>query len=690
MMALVMMLCAGCGRGAEQYDLALRGRVDGLNKQAFVERYKDPRRALEYGYDALTLMQDSLPQYQDGRLRTWNTLAFDYFMLSCYDSAEHYVQKVEDCRSSSSNIEIEQVIARLLRARIYQRYCRIADCYEILQEVDATRHAKAGRQGDKFLYDYAQMQYYITSVTLNYYYRNGQVQTPEYQLNDITEQRRKENWRCDYAQDLAFNYAMAYCSMVRCDSARQQEVPLANCLYYVADNLHLLSDSATYTVFFMANTMQLMADLFSRPGIRQSVWQLPEIRSSVAHIKELLCNVFAFCPDSSEDYVMALYQESTALFWQTDDPYQRLGSVVDAADYATQVGDTALACTYYSWVLADTALLRDVSPRFNASFYRGLIEVHYTRDPYLIAAWFDEELQALNTITKNEKADFVLRNQLSRSNSQNRWMWLLLGVGTVALSVCLLLVVKLKRRTRALHRETAQLQAAKQKDKERIANVETCLSVLRHDVNPFISYLHNKNIPEEMRAEVVEQLLRTFDNIKSWTSLSIPSGLQYNGGIVSLQVLFDAVDGNVNRFPHTGVQLLFLPTPLSVSGDGQLLQILLRNLVNNALQHTDEGSVTVQAAICPDDARFVQVTVADTGCGMSPEEVSALFRTDKKPHDTAHADGSGSGFGLILCRYIIKKHDDNTLRGCRIWAESTPGQGTAMCFLVARAPQQTQ
>ena len=91
---------------------------------------------------------------------------------------------------------------------------------------------------------------------------------------------------------------------------------------------------------------------------------------------------------------------------------------------------------------------------------------------------------------------------------------------------------------------------------------------------------------------------------------------------------------------------------------------MLRNLVNNALQYTAEGSITVSAAPYDDDPHFVAVTVADTGCGMSPEEIESLFRTDKKPHANANAEGYGSGFGLILCRYIIKKHDDNTLRGC--------------------------
>ena len=116
--------------------------------------------------------------------------------------------------------------------------------------------------------------------------------------------------------------------------------------------------------------------------------------------------------------------------------------------------------------------------------------------------------------------------------------------------------------------------------------------------------------------------------------------------------------------------LHFVSTPLQVTGDKLLLIILLRNLINNALQHTPSGSVTVAAQA---DGEMVDITVADTGSGMTAEQVEALFRADR----TLPA-GSEHGFGLILCRYIIKKHDDLTRRGCRIWAESEVGRGTTM------------
>jgi len=222
---------------------------------------------------------------------------------------------------------------------------------------------------------------------------------------------------------------------------------------------------------------------------------------------------------------------------------------------------------------------------------------------------------------------------------------------------------------RRLSREKRQLEEAKRRDVERIANVETTLSVLRHDVSPFMGYLSSPDLTPELRDEVLQQLLRTFDNIKNWTSLSIPSGLAFNRSDFPLQEVFDDVQHQVLS-PAAGVSLHFVPTPLHLSGDRLLVTILLRNLINNALQHTAAGSVTVSAQA---DGDMVDIMVADTGSGMNAEQVEALFRADR----TLPA-GSEHGFGLILCRYIIKKHDDLTRRGCRIWAESTPGEGTTM------------
>ena len=230
---------------------------------------------------------------------------------------------------------------------------------------------------------------------------------------------------------------------------------------------------------------------------------------------------------------------------------------------------------------------------------------------------------------------------------------------------------------RRVRREKRQLEAANRRDVERIANVETALSVMRHDISPFVSYLSSPKLPADLREEVVGKLVRTFGNLKQWTSLSLPQGMAFNASHFALQGVMDEVERQVPA-PADGVVLRFQPSLLRLWADRALVVILLRNLVGNALKHTTEGSITIDAA--PDEeGRMVYLTVTDTGSGMSAEQQEELFSASR-----TLPEGSEHGFGLILCRYIVRRHDDLTRRGCRIWVESKPGKGTTMhCLLAA-------
>ena len=156
---------------------------------------------------------------------------------------------------------------------------------------------------------------------------------------------------------------------------------------------------------------------------------------------------------------------------------------------------------------------------------------------------------------------------------------------------------------------------------------------------------------------------------------SIPQGMAFTPSVFTVQAVFDEVRSQVPK-PADGVELRFEPSSLRIWGDRALTVILLRNLIGNALKHTVQGSVTASAA---EEGDMVHLTVVDTGSGMNAEQQESLFRADR-----TLPEGSEHGFGLILCRYIVRRHDDLTRRGCRIWVESTPGEGTKMHCLLAK------
>jgi signal transduction histidine kinase len=109
--------------------------------------------------------------------------------------------------------------------------------------------------------------------------------------------------------------------------------------------------------------------------------------------------------------------------------------------------------------------------------------------------------------------------------------------------------------------------------------------------------------------------------------------------------------------------------PLMLADPGSLQQVLI-NLVVNALEATPAGGrVTVRAAaVTRDRTAGVELAVADTGAGISPEHVSRIF----EPFFTTKPPGQGTGLGLAICREIIRNH-----RG-QMAVDSKQGAGTTV------------
>lgn len=632
---IAVLLLLGCEQEVK-IDPLKRSRVDGLNKEAFIHRYKNPGLCLDFASQALAFVRDSLPGYSDGELRALNNMAFAYYQVTDYEEATKLLEQVEKLATKEKpgmkNGEVELVIARLLKARLLQRSCHIADSYELLYDIgksDIMNHTCSD-----LLHNYAQTEYYITLLNLNFHYRNGKEADVKSIIDDI-ENRRKD-LKVDYAQDLALNYAIAYGLLSAGESHRALEYCDYN--FEILENPHI----DAFCLYHYANTLQMTASaLKSIPG--------------------------AVPPDS----ILALYDEARQCFFEYGDPYQMLGGVTSTARYALLIGDTLMAHE----VLSEWRSMRGTwkpfsAPKMELGYFDVLIRSCLADSPDENRRWYEHRCELEDYVKQNEKEDFALQNSLAMANRRSSLLSRFSLVLGAMLLILMVLVVLLVRAALRLRREKRQLQQAKRRDVERIANVETCLSVMRHDVSPFIGYLRNPDLPAELRSEVLGQLLRTFDNIKNWTSLSIPSGLAFTPSTFPLTEVMEEVGRQVIT-PPEGVTLSFKETNATIWGDRLLVTILLRNLINNALQHTIEGTVTVSVnSVGGTTDSMAEITIADTGSGMNQEQLDNLFSASKPNGD--------HGFGLILCRYIVKKHDDNTRRGCRIWAESTPGQGTTM------------
>jgi heavy metal sensor kinase len=126
--------------------------------------------------------------------------------------------------------------------------------------------------------------------------------------------------------------------------------------------------------------------------------------------------------------------------------------------------------------------------------------------------------------------------------------------------------------------------------------------------------------------------------------------------------------------------ILDAPPGLRVRGDGGALRRLFLNLVSNAIKFTESGSVTItagrsagEAAEGVEPAPWVEVAVADTGAGISPEALPRVFDRFYR-EDAARIRSGGTGLGLAIAQMVAEKH------GGMISVQSTPGAGSV--FLV--------
>ncbi|WP_146910447.1 sensor histidine kinase [Arenimonas daejeonensis] len=114
---------------------------------------------------------------------------------------------------------------------------------------------------------------------------------------------------------------------------------------------------------------------------------------------------------------------------------------------------------------------------------------------------------------------------------------------------------------------------------------------------------------------------------------------------------------------------LVLESDFSLHAPARVLSVLLGNLLRNACHYTDEGSITVTV-------RHGAITVADTGVGMSSDELTRVFEPFYRAGDRKK---DGQGIGLSIVQRLSHRY------GWPVRLESEPGRGTTASI---RFPQQ--
>jgi len=109
--------------------------------------------------------------------------------------------------------------------------------------------------------------------------------------------------------------------------------------------------------------------------------------------------------------------------------------------------------------------------------------------------------------------------------------------------------------------------------------------------------------------------------------------------------------------------------------DRDKLEQVLTNLVENAVNHTEDGTVTIVGEVAGD---AVEVAVRDPGSGVPAEQLPQVFSKFWRRPDPLRGAPRGSGLGLSVARGLVEAH------GGRIWATSPPSGGLELRFRLPR------
>ena len=205
--------------------------------------------------------------------------------------------------------------------------------------------------------------------------------------------------------------------------------------------------------------------------------------------------------------------------------------------------------------------------------------------------------------------------------------------------------------------------------------LKTPLAIMTLHISSLLKYKLDENKKREMIETIQRQanlLERLVENILELSRLD--SDMQiFEREPIDLVALSRQITGELEPLTRKkGLQLNFNSpkAPVIIDADPDQLERVIRNLVDNAIKYTKEGSITVSLSIDKNKHLSEQaiLQISDTGIGLSKEQISKLFERFYRA-DPSH-NIPGTGLGLSIAKEITKKHNGD------IEVESELGRGS--------------
>ncbi|CAN5321742.1 N/A [soil metagenome] len=204
---------------------------------------------------------------------------------------------------------------------------------------------------------------------------------------------------------------------------------------------------------------------------------------------------------------------------------------------------------------------------------------------------------------------------------------------------------------------------------------KTSLSAVQRD------YLHTTEVSAKTLLTVINDIL-DFSKIEAGKISMEQLEIEFR------DLLEEVMSLHAANAEEKGIGLVFVfsqAVPTRLLGDPSRISQVLSNLLGNAIKFTSRGEVLVMVELKEEsDAEvLVEISVADSGIGISPELQQRLFQPFSQADASTTRQYGGTGLGLIISKRLVE------LMGGQIAVESIPGTGTRFAFtlrLIKQSP----
>ena len=306
----------------------------------------------------------------------------------------------------------------------------------------------------------------------------------------------------------------------------------------------------------------------------------------------------------------------------------------------------------------------------------------------LLQAKFDSELKEARIELLTKEA------QLRQKEINSQRLWIYFSIGCLSLMVILAFVLlysnRLKKRANdalASMNEEIAGQAAQLRSIN--ATKDKLFSIISHDLRSPLASLRGLvtvmglgGLTKDEFIESSRKLRKNLDavqgdldNLLVWAQSQL-NGLQSNPVAMRLRpVIEEKIDLFSEIAQQKDIRIINdVDDSLSIVADRNHMGLVIRNLLANAIKFNTAGGLIRISERRIGDA--FEISVSDTGIGMSPEDLGRLFNAATHFTNPGTNQEKGAGIGLLLTKEFIEKD------GGTIWAESVPGKGSTFTFTV--------